>query len=80
MHCVPAWQWPQTHLQDDHCFTEEDVGKGDGLAKHISWLEPNRTSLEDPQTENGGVESLKYLPAPQRRNGYILSYFEGKMN
>ena len=42
---VPAWQWPQTHLQDDHCFTEEAEGKGDGLAKHVSRLEPNRTSL-----------------------------------
>ena len=42
---VPAWQWPQTYLQDDHCFTEESKGKGDGLTKHFSWLEPNRTSL-----------------------------------
>ena len=42
---VPAWQWPQTHLQDDHCFIEEAEGKGDGLAKHVSRLEPNRTSL-----------------------------------
>ena len=33
------------HLQDDHCFTEEAEGKGDGMAKHISRLEPNRTSL-----------------------------------
>ena len=41
---VPAWQWPQTHLQDDHCFTEKAEGKGDGLAKHVSRLEPNRTS------------------------------------
>ena len=27
---------PQTHLQDNHCFTEEAEGKGDGLAKHVS--------------------------------------------
>ena len=40
---VPVWQWPQTHLQDD-CFTGEAEGKGDGLAKDVSWLEPNRTS------------------------------------
>ena len=20
---LPAWQWPQTHFEDDHCFTEE---------------------------------------------------------
>ena len=25
----------QTHLQDDHCFTEKVEGKGDGLAKHV---------------------------------------------
>ena len=31
------------------------------LAKHVSWLEPNRTSLGDPQAEDGGVQSLKYL-------------------
>ena len=42
---VPAWQWPQTHLQDNNCFTEEAEGKDDGLAKHVSWLEPKRTSL-----------------------------------
>ena len=41
---VSAWQWSQTHLQDDYCFTEEAEGKGDGLAKHVSRLEPNRTS------------------------------------
>ena len=32
------------------------------LAKLVSWLEPNRTSLGDPQAEGGGVQSLKYLP------------------
>ena len=52
---VPAWQWPQTHLQDDLCFTEEAEGKGDGLAKHVSRLEPNRTSLGYPQVEGGGA-------------------------
>ena len=39
------------------------------LAKHVFWLEPNRTSLGDPQAEGGGVQSLKYLPAPRRRHG-----------
>ena len=68
---VLAWQWPQTHLQDDHCFTEEAEGKGDGPAKHVSWLEPNRTSLGDPQAEGGGVQSLKYLPAPRHRHGGV---------
>lgn len=24
---VPAWQWLQTHLQNDHCFTEEADGQ-----------------------------------------------------
>ena len=42
---VPAWQWPQTYLQDDHCFTEEAEGKGDGLPKHVFRFEPNRTSF-----------------------------------
>ena len=59
---VPAWQWPKTHLKDDHCFTEEAEGKGDGLAKHVSRLEPNRTSLGDPRAEGGGAQDLKYLP------------------
>ena len=36
---------PQTHIQDDHYFTEEAEGKGDGMAKHVTRLEPNRTSL-----------------------------------
>ena len=54
---VPAWQWPQTHLQDDHCFTEEAEVKGDGLAKHVSWVEPKKTSLGDPQAEGGGAQS-----------------------
>ena len=30
----------------------------------ISRLEPNRTSLGDPQAEGRGAQSLKYLPAP----------------
>ena len=68
---VPAWQWPQTHLQDNHCFTEEAEGKGDGLGKHISRLEPNRTSLEDPQAEGGGAQSLKCLPAPRCHHGGV---------
>ena len=28
------------------------------LAKHVSWLEPNRTSLGDPQAEGGSGQSL----------------------
>ena len=61
----------QTHLQDDHCFTKEDEGKSDGLAKHVSTLEPNRTSLGHPQADGGGGQSLKYPPAPQRRQGGV---------
>ena len=68
---VPAWQWLQTHLQDDHCFTEEAEGKCDGLAKHVSRLESNRTSLGDPQVEGGGAQSLKYLLALRRRYGGV---------
>ena len=74
---VPAWQWPQTHLQDDHSFTEEAEGKGDGLAKHVSRLEPNRTTLGDPQVEGGGVQSLKYLPAPRRHHGGVEEHSSG---
>ena len=38
------------YLQNDHYFTEEAEGKSDGLAKHVSRLEPNRTSLGDPSS------------------------------
>ena len=50
--------------QDDHCFTEEAEGKGDGLANHVSRLEPNRTFWGDPQAEGRDAQSLKYPPAP----------------
>ena len=74
---VPVWQWPQTHLQDDHRFTEESEGKGDGLAKHVSRLEPNRTYLGDPQVEGGGAKSLKYPPALWRSHGGVEEYSSG---
>ena len=93
-YCSRAWSPPsrnwvtrQTHLQDDHCFTEEAEGKGDGLTKHVSRLETNRTSLGDPQaTKGGGAQSLKYPPALQcchggveeRSNGYLWS--SGKLH
>ena len=47
------------------------------LAKHVSWLEPNRTSLGDPQAEGEGVQSLKYLPAPRRRHGGVEEHSSG---
>ena len=47
------------------------------LAKHVSWLEPNRTYLGDPQAEGGGVQSLKYLPAPRRRHGGVEKHSSG---
>ena len=74
---IPAWQWPKTHLQNNHCFTEEAEGKVDGLAHHVSRLEPNRTSLGDPQVEGGGAQSLKYLPAPWRRHGGVEEHSSG---
>ena len=74
---VPAWQWPQTRLQDDHCFTEEAESKGDGLAKHVSRLEPNRTSPGDPHAESGGVQSLKHPPALRRRHGGVKEHSSG---
>ena len=39
---VPAWQWPPTHLQDDHWFTEEAEGKG------VDWpsMSPNLNPIE----------------------------------
>ena len=39
--------------------------------------EPNRTSLGDPQAESGGVQSLKYLPAPRRRHGGVEEHSSG---
>ena len=74
---VPAWQWPQTHLQDDHYFTKEAEGKGDGLTKHVSRLEPNKTSSGDPQVEGGSVQSLKYRPAPRRRHVGVEKHSSG---
>ena len=67
----------QTHLQNNHCFTEEVEGKGDGLAKHVPRLEPNRTSLGDPQAEGGGVQSLKYPPALRRHHGGVEEHSSG---
>ena len=49
------------------------------LTKHVSWLEPNRTSLGDPQAESGGVQSLKYLPVPRRRHGGVEEYCSVKL-
>ena len=37
---VPAWQWLQTHLQDDHCFTEEAEDKA-GQACLLTWTQQN---------------------------------------
>ena len=47
------------------------------LAKYVSWLEPNRTSLGGPQVEVGGVQSLKYLPALRRRHGGVEEHSIG---
>ena len=35
---VPAWQWLQIHLQDDHCFTEEVEVKA-GQACLLTWTQ-----------------------------------------
>ena len=45
--------------------------RGDGMAEHISRLEPNRTSLGDPQAEGGGAQRLKYQPAPRCHHGGV---------
>ena len=66
---VPAWQWPQTHLQDDHCFSEE--------AEVMDWPSISRLVWGDPQAEGGGVQSLKYPPAPRRRHGGVEEHFNG---
>ena len=47
------------------------------LAKHVSWLEPNSTSLGDPQAGGGDVQSIKYLPAPWRRHGGVEEHSSG---
>ena len=36
-----------------------------------------RTSLRDPQAEGGGVQSLKYLPAPRRHDGGVEEHSSG---
>ena len=59
------------------CFTEEAEGKGDGLAKHVSWFKPNRTSLGGPQAEGGSVQSLKYQPALRGRYGGVEEHSSG---
>ena len=41
------------------------------VAKYVSWLEPNRTSLGEFQAEGGGVQSLKYLQTPRRCHGGV---------
>ena len=51
--------------------------------KVIDWpsmssrLEPNRTSLGDPQVEGGGAQSLKYLPAPRCCHGGVEEHSSG---
>ena len=47
------------------------------LAKHISWLEPNRTFWGDSQAEGGGMQSLKYLPAPRHHLGGVEEHSSG---
>ena len=47
------------------------------LAKHFSRLEPDRTSLGDPQAEGGDVQSLKYLPVPRRSQGGVKEHSSG---
>ena len=49
------------------------------LAKYVSWLERNRTSMGDPQAEGGDVQSLKYLPALQRRHGGVEEHSSGHL-
>ena len=51
--------------------------RSDGLAKHVSKFEPNRTSLGDPQTEVGGAQSLKYPPTPRCRHGGVEEHSSG---
>ena len=67
----------ETHLQDNHCFTEEADGKGDRLAHHVSRLEPNRTCWGDPQADGGCAQSLKYPLAPRRRHGGVEEHSSG---
>ncbi len=43
---------------NDHCLAKESEGKGDGLAKHVSWPKPYWTSVGHPQTEGGGAQGL----------------------
>ena len=45
----------------------------------MSRLEPNRTSLGDPQAEGGCAQSLKYPPALRHSHGGVAT-FEALVN
>ena len=47
------------------------------LAKHVSRLEPNKTSLGDSQAEGRGAQSFKYLPAPRHHHGGMEEHSSG---
>ena len=40
-------------------------------------LNPIEHLWGDPQAESGGVQSLKYLPAPRRRHGGVEEHSSG---
>ncbi len=54
---IPSLQRRSAVFQHDneHCLVKEAEGKGDGLAKHVSWPKPFWTSVGHPQTEGGGA-------------------------
>ena len=89
-YCSRAWSPPSRNWVSRAVFQHDNDSKHTSkttiallkglrvkLAKRVSWLEPNRTSLGDPQTEGGGVQSLKYLPALQRHHGGVGEHSSG---
>ena len=65
------------HDNDPRHISKKTTALLKRLAKHDSRLETNRTSLGDPPAEGGGVQSLKYLPAPRRRHGGVEEHSSG---
>ena len=85
-YCRRAWSPPSRNWVAGHDNDSKHTSKTTiallkrlrvKLANHVSGLEPNRTTLGDPQAEGGGVQSLKYLPALRRHHGRVEDHSSG---
>ena len=74
-------RWPVLLLHDNDpkhtSKTTTALLKSDGLAKHVSRIEPNWKSLGDPQAEGRGAQSIKYPPAPRHQHGGVEEHSSG---